>query len=159
MLALPAMLVSMDLTVLHLALPQVSADLQPSSSQLLWIVDLYGFMVAGFLLTMGTVGDLIGRRRLLLIGAAAFGRVDARRVLDERRDADRRACTARGGGGDPRALHPRADPHPVPRSRAAHRCDLGVGEELCRRAALGPLVGGALLEFFWWAPCSWSACR
>jgi len=73
LLALPAMLVSMDLTVLHLAVPQLSAALRPSSSQLLWIVDIYGFMVAGFLITMGTLGDRIGRRRLLLIGAAAFG--------------------------------------------------------------------------------------
>jgi len=66
MLALPALLVSMDLTVLHLAVPDLSADLRPSSSQLLWIVDIYGFMIAGFLITMGTLGDRIGRRRLLL---------------------------------------------------------------------------------------------
>jgi DHA2 family multidrug resistance protein-like MFS transporter len=71
-LALPALLISMDLTVLNLALPKLSADLQPSSSQLLWIVDIYGFLVAGSLITMGTLGDRIGRRRLLLIGAAAF---------------------------------------------------------------------------------------
>ena len=64
---------AMDLTVLDLALPSLSADLRPSSSQLLWIVDIYGFLVAGLLITMGTLGDRIGRRRLLLIGAAAFG--------------------------------------------------------------------------------------
>src|SRR5687768_17890818 len=63
----------MDLTVLNLALPALSEDLQPSSAQLLWIVDIYGFMVAGLLISMGTLGDRIGRRRLLLIGAAAFG--------------------------------------------------------------------------------------
>ena len=62
----------MDLTVLNLALPAISADLQPSAAQLLWIIDIYGFMVAGFLITMGTLGDRIGRRKLLLIGAAAF---------------------------------------------------------------------------------------
>lgn len=72
-IALPCLLYSMDLTVLNLALPSLSADLQPSAAQLLWIVDIYGFMVAGFLITMGTLGDRIGRRRLLLIGAAAFG--------------------------------------------------------------------------------------
>src|SRR4029450_5152042 len=66
-------LYSVDLTVLHLAVPAISADLQPSSTQLLWIVDIYGFMLAGALITMGTLGDRIGRRRLLLIGAAAFG--------------------------------------------------------------------------------------
>jgi len=72
-LTLPCFLLSMDLTVLYLALPALSADLQPSSAQLLWIVDIYGFLIAGSLITMGTLGDRIGRRRLLLIGAAAFG--------------------------------------------------------------------------------------
>src|SRR5690606_28479344 len=72
-LALPCLLVTMDLTVLNLALPELSEDLRPSSSQLLWIVDIYGFLVAGCLITMGTLGDRIGRRRLLLAGAAAFG--------------------------------------------------------------------------------------
>ncbi len=72
-IALPCMVYAMDLTVLNLALPAISTELQPSSSQLLWIVDVYGFMVAGFLITRGTLGDRIGRRKLLLIGAAAFG--------------------------------------------------------------------------------------
>src|SRR5258706_8210575 len=72
-LALPCVLYSMDLTVLNLALPAISADLQPSPAQLLWIVDIYGFLVAGLLIAMGTLGDRIGRRRLLLIGAGAFG--------------------------------------------------------------------------------------
>jgi predicted MFS family arabinose efflux permease len=72
-IALPCLLYSMDLTVLELAVPKLSADLRPTSSQLLWILDIYGFLLAGFLITMGTLGDRIGRRRLLLIGAAAFG--------------------------------------------------------------------------------------
>src|ERR687896_2150311 len=72
-IALPCLLYSMDLTVLNVAVPHLSAALKPSSSQLLWIIDIYGFFVAGFLITMGTLGDRIGRRRLLLIGAAAFG--------------------------------------------------------------------------------------
>src|SRR5207247_10911614 len=72
-IALPCVLYSMDLTVLNLAVPHISADLEPTSSQLLWIVDIYGFVLAGLLITMGTLGDRIGRRRLLLIGAAAFG--------------------------------------------------------------------------------------
>ena len=67
-LALPCLLYSMDLTVLHLAVPQLSAALKPSSAQLLWIIDIYGFLVAGSLITMGTLGDRIGRR-LLLLGA------------------------------------------------------------------------------------------
>jgi len=72
-LALPCMLYSMDLTVLNLAVPSLSTILKPTSAQLLWIVDIYGFMLAGALMTMGAIGDRIGRRRLLLIGAAAFG--------------------------------------------------------------------------------------
>ena len=72
-LALPCVVYAMDLTVLNLALPALSADLDPSSAEQLWIVDVYGFMVAGLLITMGSLGDRIGRRRLLLIGAAGFG--------------------------------------------------------------------------------------
>ena len=105
-IALPCLLYSMDLTVLHLAVPKLSADLQPSSAQLLWIIDIYGFLVAGSLITMGTLGDRIGRRRLLLIGAACFGaRLGARGVLDERRDADRDA--ARCSGSRARRSRPR----------------------------------------------------
>src|SRR5439155_1100792 len=69
-LTLPCLLYAMDLTVLNLAVPHLSQDLRPSSTQLLWIVDIYGFMAAGSLVTMGTLGDRIGRRRLLLVGAA-----------------------------------------------------------------------------------------
>src|SRR5687768_4152607 len=72
-LALPCLLYSMDLTVLNLAVPHLTADLKPSASQLLWIVDIYGFLLAGALMTMGTLGDRIGRRKLLLIGASVFG--------------------------------------------------------------------------------------
>ena len=65
-LALPCLLYSMDLTVLHLAVPKLTADLRPSSAELLWIIDIYGFLVAGSLITMGTLGDRIGRRKLLM---------------------------------------------------------------------------------------------
>ncbi len=71
-LALPALLVAIDATALLLALPQLSADLGATNVEQLWISDSYGFMVAGLVITMGTLGDRIGRRRLLLIGGAAF---------------------------------------------------------------------------------------
>ena len=71
-LVLPALLIAIDMTVLHLAVPHLTADLRPTSTQLLWIIDIYGFFVAGSLVTMGSLGDRIGRRKLLLIGAAAF---------------------------------------------------------------------------------------
>src|SRR5256885_2381791 len=72
-IALPCLLYSMDLTVLHLAVPHLTEALAPSSVQLLWIIDIYGFLLAGSLITMGSLGDRIGRRRLLLVGAAFFG--------------------------------------------------------------------------------------
>ena len=75
LLALPALLVAVDITALFLALPRLSADLHASSVEQLWITDSYGFLVAGFVITMGTLGDRVGRRRLLLIGAAAFAAV------------------------------------------------------------------------------------
>src|SRR3954469_8018672 len=72
-IALPCLVYAMDLTVLELALPRISEELKPSSATLLWIVDIYGFLVAGLLITMGSLGDRIGRRRLLLLGGAGFG--------------------------------------------------------------------------------------
>ncbi|MGX1367223.1 DHA2 family multidrug resistance protein-like MFS transporter [Streptomyces canus] len=72
-LMLPLLLVSMDVSVLYFAVPAISADLEPSGTQQLWIFDIYGFVLAGLLMTMGSLGDRIGRRRLLLIGAVAFG--------------------------------------------------------------------------------------
>src|SRR5688572_22098351 len=71
--ALPILVVSADLNVLHLAVPKLSADLRPGAAQLLWITDIYGFLIAGLLMTMGTLGDRVGRRRLLLCGSAGFG--------------------------------------------------------------------------------------
>src|SRR5258708_37711570 len=71
-IALPCLLYAMDLTVLNLALPRLSAALKPSATELLWIVDIYGFLVAGMLVTMGALGDRIGRRGLLVVGAAGF---------------------------------------------------------------------------------------
>src|SRR3981081_3798876 len=72
-LALPCMITVMDLTVLNLAVPHLSAALKPNGAQLLWIIDIYGFRLAGALIPVGGLGDRIGRRKLLLIGAGAFG--------------------------------------------------------------------------------------
>src|SRR5918997_3601501 len=71
-LTLAALVYAMDLTVLNLAIPRMSVELKPTSAQLLWIFDIYGFLVAGLLITMGTLGDRIGRRKLLLGGAIGF---------------------------------------------------------------------------------------
>src|SRR5438876_1699523 len=72
-LAMPALLIALDFSVLTLAVPKMSEALHPTSTQLLLIVDIYGFTLAGFLVTMGALGDRMGRRRLLMLGAAAFG--------------------------------------------------------------------------------------
>src|SRR4051795_1131978 len=72
-LALPLLLVSMDVSVLYFAVPFISSDLGVSATEQLWIFDIYGFVLAGLLITMGSLGDRIGRRRLLLLGAALFG--------------------------------------------------------------------------------------
>ena len=72
-LVLPVLLISIDMSVLGIAVPALSADLDPTSGQLLWIIDLYSFLLAGLLIFMGSLGDRIGRRRILLIGAPLFG--------------------------------------------------------------------------------------
>ena len=151
-IALPCLVYAMDLTVLNLAVPALSADLQPSSTQLLWIVDIYGFLVAGLLITMGTLGDRIGRRRLLLIGAAAFG---AASVLAALSTTPEQLIAARAllgiAGRDARAVHARADPQHVRGPGAADVRGRRVDHELLgrrgdrparrRRAARALLVG------------------
>ncbi len=71
-LVLPTLLVSMDMTVTYLALPVLSAALKPTSAELLWITDIFGFLEAGLLVVMGALGDRIGLRKLLISGAFAF---------------------------------------------------------------------------------------
>jgi MFS transporter, DHA2 family, multidrug resistance protein len=150
-IALPCVLYSMDLTVLYLALPRLTADLKPSSAQLLWITDSYGFMLAGFLITMGTLGDRIGRRRLLLIGAAAFG---AASVLAAFATSVVMLIVARVLLGiaaatlAPSTLSLIRNMFLDPRQRAFA---IGVWvTSFSVGGALGPLLGGLLLHFFWW---------
>ena len=71
-LILPTLLVSIDMTVTYLALPAISAALKPTSSELLWITDIYGFLQAGLLIVMGTMGDRVGLRKMLMMGGFAF---------------------------------------------------------------------------------------
>jgi DHA2 family multidrug resistance protein-like MFS transporter len=145
------MLYSMDLTVLNLAVPHLSADLEPSSSELLWIVDIYGFLVAGSLITMGTLGDRIGRRRLLLIGAAAFGigsvlaafSTSARMLI-----ATRALLGLAGATLAPSTLslirNMFLDPSQRTFAIGVWVTSYSVG------GAVGPLLGGILLQYFWW---------
>jgi MFS transporter, DHA2 family, multidrug resistance protein len=150
-IALPCLLYSMDLTVLNLAVPALSADLRPSSAQLLWIVDIYGFLVAGSLITMGTLGDRIGRRRLLLIGAAAFGAASvlaAFSTSSEMLIAARALLGIAGATLAPSTLSLIRNMFHDPQQRTVA---IGVWVmSYSAGAAIGPLVGGAMLELFWW---------
>jgi DHA2 family multidrug resistance protein-like MFS transporter len=150
-LALACLMYIMDLTVLHLAVPAMSADLEPTSSQLLWIIDIYGFMVAGFLITMGTLGDRIGRRRLLLIGAAAFG--VASLLCAFSRSAEMLILSRALLGIAGATLAPSTlsllfsmfhDPAQRSRAIAIWVSAFSAG------SAVGPLAGGFVLEHFWW---------
>jgi len=150
-LSLACLLYVMDLTVLHLAVPQLSADLQPSSSQLLWIIDIYGFVVAGSLITMGTLGDRIGRRRLLMIGASAFGAVSllaAFSTTPEMLIASRALMGVAGATLAPSTLSLIFNMFQDPRQRS-----IAIGwwiASFSAGSAVGPLAGGVLLEYFWW---------
>jgi DHA2 family multidrug resistance protein-like MFS transporter len=145
------MLYSMDLTVLNLAVPYLSADLKPSSSQLLWIVDIYGFLVAGSLITMGTLGDRIGRRRLLLIGAAAFGAASVLAAFSTSAEmliATRALLGIAGATLAPSTLSLIRNMFLDPAQRTAA---IGVWvTSYSVGGAIGPLLGGILLEYFWW---------
>ncbi len=150
-LALACLMYVMDLTVLHLAVPSLSEDLQPSSSQLLWIIDIYGFMVAGFLVTMGTLGDRIGRRKLLLIGAAAFGIVSVLAAFSrtpEQLIASRALLGIAGATLAPSTLSlifsMFQDPGQRARAIAIWISAFSAG------SAIGPVLGGIMLEHFWW---------
>ena len=150
-LTLPCLLYAMDLTVLNLAVPHLSADLRPSSAELLWIVDVYGFMVAGLLITMGTLGDRIGRRRLLLAGAAAFGVASVLAALSTSAVmliAARALLGVAGATVAPSTLSLIRNMFLDPRQRtvavSVWISSFSVG------GAVGPLAGGVLLEWFWW---------
>ncbi|HEV2067549.1 MAG TPA: MFS transporter, partial [Thermomicrobiales bacterium] len=150
-LALPAMLIAMDMTVLYLAVPHLSADLAPSSSQLLWILDSYGFLIAGFLITMGTLGDRIGRRKLLMIGGATFAVASvasAYAASAEMLIATRALLGIAGATLMPSTLalirNMSHDPAQRTTAIAAWMSSFMIG------TIIGPIVGGALLENFWW---------
>lgn len=150
-IALPCMLYSMDLTVLNLALPRIAEELRPSAAQLLWIVDIYGFLVAGALITMGTLGDRIGRRRLLMAGAAAFGLAS---VLAAFSTSAAMLIVARALLGlaaatlAPSTLSLISNMFPDERER---RFAIGVWiASFSTGAAIGPVVGGLMLTWFWW---------
>ncbi len=145
------LLLSIDASVLFLALPELSASLKADSTQLLWITDIYGFLLAGFLVTMGRLGDLVGRRRLLLTGAACFGLISLLAAYSTNATT---LIVARGLLGIAGAtIVPSAVAligtmfgHPKQQGMAIAvfiSCFMGG-------AVVGPVVGGILLTHFWW---------
>jgi DHA2 family multidrug resistance protein-like MFS transporter len=151
LIALPCAVYAMDLTVLNLALPAISAELHPSPSQLLWIVDIYGFLVAGFLITMGTLGDRIGRRRLLLIGAAAFAVASTLAAFarsSETLIALRALLGVAGATLAPSTLSLIRNMFHHERQR---QFAIGIWiTAFSVGSAIGPLAGGLLLQWFHW---------
>lgn len=150
-LVLPTVLLALDMTVLHLAVPHLSADLRPTSAQLLWILDIYGFMIAGFLMTMGTLGDRIGRRRLLLTGAAAFGVASVLAAFSTTAGmliATRALLGVAGATLMPSTLSLIRNMFQVDRERTFAITVWMTG--FIVGSAIGPLVGGIILQFFWW---------
>jgi MFS transporter, DHA2 family, multidrug resistance protein len=150
-LALPVLLISMDATILGFAIPYLSEDLQPSSAELLWIIDVYSFVLSGLLITMGNLGDRIGRRRLLLIGSAGFGAASIAAAFAPSATALIAARAALGIGGAtlmPSTLSLITNIFTDERRRrfaiAVWATVFSVG------SALGPIVGGFLLEHYWW---------
>ncbi|MFC4057189.1 MFS transporter [Planomonospora corallina] len=150
-LALPTVLLALDMSVLYMALPHLSADLGASSLQQLWIIDIYGFMIAGLLVTMGNIGDRIGRRRLLLIGATAFAAASVLAALSTDAVmliAARALLGIAGATLMPSTLSLISHMFKDPKQQAMAigvwmGCFLGG-------TILGPVVGGVMLQFLWW---------
>jgi MFS transporter, DHA2 family, multidrug resistance protein len=150
-LTLAALLYAMDLTVLQLAIPAITEDLHPSSTQLLWIIDVYGFMVSGALVTMGTLGDRLGRRRLLLVGAAAFGAISLLAAFSSTPlmlIVSRALLGLAGATVAPSTLslifHMFTDPKQRTTAVAMWIGAFSAG------SAVGPVLGGLMLQVFWW---------
>ncbi|WP_280320212.1 MFS transporter [Nocardia wallacei] len=151
LLVLPVLPVSMDVSVLYLVMPTVTEQLGPSATQQLWILDIYAFLVAGLLITMGNLGDRAGRRRVLLVGAAIFGLASVLAAFAPNAGALIAARALMGVGGamllpSSLALIPRLFTEPRARGNAiaVWTAVAAVG------SAIGPIIGGVLLHHFWW---------
>ncbi|MFF3486771.1 MFS transporter [Streptomyces sp. NPDC002701] len=150
-LVLAVLLVAVDATVLGLATPYISEDLQPSGTQLLWIGDVYSFVIAGLLVSMGSLGDRVGRKKLLLIGSVAFGLtsvLNAYASTPELMIVARALLGVAGATLMPATLALIRNLFHDPRERSLA---IGIwGATASAGTAVGPVVGGFLLEHFWW---------
>ncbi|MDV3220500.1 MFS transporter, partial [Intrasporangium sp.] len=150
-LCLPLLIVSMDVSVLFFAVPSIAAQLDPSATQMLWIFDIYGFALAGLLLTMGNVADRIGRRRLLLLGALAFGAASVLAAYAPNAEWLIVARALLGVGGSTLMPSTLAIIRTVFDDEAARAKAVAAWSAvLAAGVGLGPVVAGVLLEHFWW---------
>jgi MFS transporter, DHA2 family, multidrug resistance protein len=150
-IALPCVLYAMDLTVLNLAVPRLSEDLKPTSAQLLWILDIYGFVVAGSLIIMGNLGDRIGRRRLLMMGAAGFGVASVIAAFSTSAGMLIAARALLGIGGATLAPSTLSLIRTMFRDPRQRTFAIGVwATSYSVGAAIGPVLGGVVLERFRW---------
>ncbi|HYG87546.1 MAG TPA: MFS transporter [Azospirillum sp.] len=150
-IALPCLLYSMDLTVLNLAVPALSADLQPSATELLWIVDIYGFMVAGWLITMGTLGDRIGRRRILMAGAALFGLASILAAFSSTAEMLIAARALLGVAGATIAPSTLSLIRNMFQDEGQRTFAISVwGTSYAAGGLIGPVLGGMMLQYFAW---------
>ena len=150
-LALPTLLVSVDIGALYLALPSLTTDLGASAKEQLWITDVYGFLLAGFLITMGNLGDRVGRRRLLLVGASLFALTSTAAAFSTSAEMLIVARALMGVAAatlmpSTLALISTVFQDPGQRTRAI---SVWVSTMMFGAAA-GPVVGGLLLTAFWW---------
>jgi MFS transporter, DHA2 family, multidrug resistance protein len=150
-LVLPCLLVSMDNNVLNLATPAIAADLHPSGSQLLWIVDGYVFLVAGSLLAMGALGDRIGRRRLLFIGVTLFSAASLGAAFARTANELISARLLMGLAGASLMPSTLALIRNMFADRGRRTVAVGVwAASFAFGGIIGPVAGGALLTHFWW---------
>jgi DHA2 family multidrug resistance protein-like MFS transporter len=150
-LLLPLLLVSMDVSVLYFAIPAITQELDPSATQQLWIFDSYTFAVSGLLLTMGSLGDRIGRRKLLLIGAAAFGVASVAAAYATSAEMLIAARVLLGVGGatlmpSTLALVRNLFPDAGQRGKAIAIWSGAMTGGI----ALGSVLSGVMLNHFWW---------
>ncbi|HEV7651681.1 MAG TPA: MFS transporter [Actinophytocola sp.] len=150
-LALPTLLVSLDTFVMLLAVPHMATALGASAGEQLWIMDGYGFMVAGFMITMGTLGDRVGRRRLLLVGATAFGAASLFAAYAPNAELLILARALLGVAGAAIAPSTLSLITTMFRDPAQRTTAIGLWAGCFTvGAVVGPVVGGVLLEHFWW---------
>ncbi|MEW2389562.1 MFS transporter [Streptomyces venezuelae] len=150
-LMLPLLLVSMDVSVLYFAIPEISADLAPNGTQQLWIFDIYAFVLAGLLMTMGAVGDRIGRRRLLLFGATAFGAASLVAAYANSAETLIAARAVLGIGGATLMPSTLAIVRTLFRDAGQRARAIGIWQGvLVAGVALGSVLSGVLVEYFWW---------